>query len=77
MMRSVQHMVKCIVISVMVFTVPVAYAQTKMSKEDEKLKKEADYYFGFADYTGALAIYEKLIVNSFLLQFKRYQSPST
>jgi len=38
-----------------------AQHQQKISKEDKKLKKEADYYFGFKDYKGALAIYNQLL----------------
>jgi len=45
-------------------TVSTVSAQQKLSKEDKVLKKEADYYFGYGDYKGALNIYEKILVNT-------------
>jgi len=35
-------------------------AQIKYTKEQKKLKKEADYYFGYGDYVNAQGIYDSL-----------------
>ena len=61
MIRVGIYMNRISLLIAMLMVISFASAQPKMSKENKMLKKEADYYFGFQDYRGALKIYEELM----------------
>jgi len=62
-----------VAIFLLVSCVEFTTAQVKYTKEQKALKKEADYYYSYGDYLGALKLYKKLYevdTISAQLQFK-------